>query len=696
MIETPTLLMEEYPMKRLIPLILAVILLVCGLSGTALAENRFYFDKTVNTVFEGEELQLVLIREGDCADEGQLTFKSSAKKIATVDENGVVQGLTKGTTTISVTLKGAKRTWTTSINVTVARRVESIEVTGSKLKTYDPWDPAVAGALDPNFPQPDLPVLLLRKGVAQTITATCNPSTATNRRWKLTTSDDSIVRASGTTFTGRSAGECIVTVESVQNPEVFQAYRAVVVEPVTKVTVTSSAKSLYVGETLMLEASVSPATATIQGVTWTSDRPDNASVDEYGVVTGVSKGTANITARAADGSNRYATIAVTVKQQPEELTLNKTDITLKTGNYVTITPTVLPSTTNDRTVTWSSSDASVAKVSTGGRVTAVSPGVAIITCESKTHPEIYAQAVVTVYQPVTKVAFTDKNPYVAVGDTIYLNWTVSPDTATDTSVTFSTNKENVVRVGQDGSVTGLKRGECYVYATANDGSGKKATIKVQVTQPVEGVGIKYDERTVGVGEKTTNNAVFYPEDASITNMTWYAEDATIASVSGTGSKVTVTGRNWGETTIIGVTEDGSYVTTFPVRVGDLNKPLNIAKLYVEDGDTIRIQVYNESNLTITRFYYVIETFDAWGNPVVCNDDGRSNDFEGYYGYTLEPGSATKHGRFTFGGEFNRPEYEDIAMVTMRITGYVTDDGETYYVQRANQEKAEWKVKVLGE
>ena len=78
MIETPTLLMEEYPMKRLIPLILAVILLVCGLSGTALAENRFYFDKTVNTVFEGEELQLVLIREGDCADEGQLTFKSSA------------------------------------------------------------------------------------------------------------------------------------------------------------------------------------------------------------------------------------------------------------------------------------------------------------------------------------------------------------------------------------------------------------------------------------------------------------------------------------------------------------------------------------------------------------------------------------------------------------------------------------------
>lgn len=679
---------------RLIPLLLTVLLLVCGMSGTALAENKFYFDKTVKTVFEGEELQLVLIREGDCAEDGELTFKSSAKKVATIDENGVVAGLAKGTTTITATLKGAKRTWTASLTVTVARKVESIEVTGNRLNVYDSWDPLVADALDPSSPYADLPVLLMRVGTQQNITATCSPSSATNRKWKLTTSDETIVRAGGTYFTPKAPGECIVTVESVQNPEVRQTYRALVVQPVTRVRVNSDVKTLYVGESLVLEPTITPTDATIQGVVWSSDRPDNASVDEYGVVTGVSKGSAVITAKAADGSGRYGTITITVKQQPEEITLNKTDITLKSGNYVTLKPTVLPSTVNDKSVTWSSSDASVAKVSTSGRVTAVSPGVAIITCESKTHPEIYAQAVVSVYQPVTKVAFTDKNPYVAVGETIYLNWTVTPDTATDTSVTFSTNKENVVSVGQDGSVTGLKRGECYVYATANDGSGKKATIKVQVTQPVEGVSMKYEERSVGVGEKTTNTAIFSPEDASITKMTWSVEDATIASVSGTGSKVTVTGRNWGETTVIGVTDDGSYVTTFDVTVGDINKPLNIANLYVEEEDTIRIKVYNESNLTITRFYYVIELYDAWGNPIICNEDGRSNDFEGSYNYTLEPGAETKHGRFSFGDEFTRPD--GIANVVMRITGYRTEDGDTVYITRSNQEKREWKVKVLGE
>ena len=681
-------------MKRLIPLILTVLLLVCCLSGAALAEeDKFAFDKTVNTVFEGEELQLVVIREGG-AREGEVTFKSSAKKIATVDEYGVVQGLSKGQATITATLKIGKSTWTRQLVVTVARRVETIEVTGSNLKVYNSWDPIVAEALDPSFPDPDMPVLLLRVGKAQTITATCKPSTATNRKWMLVSEDDTIVRASGTTFTGRAPGECVVMVQSVQNPEVYQQFRALVVQPVTKVRLSSDVKSIYVGESLMLYPTITPENATIQNLVWTSDRPDNASVDEYGVVTAVSKGSAIITAKAADGSGCYATFTVTVKQQPEEITLNKTDITLKAGNYVTVTPTVLPSTVNDKSVTWTSSDPTVAKVSTGGKVTAVSPGVAIITCESKTHPDIFAQAVVTVYQPVTKIAFNEKSPYVAVGESISLSWTVTPDTATDTSVTLSTNKENVLRVEQDGTITGLKRGEAYVYATANDGSGKKASIKVQVTQPVEGVSMKYEERSVGVGEKVTNNAILYPEDASITKMTWYAEDATVATVSGTGTKATVTGRSWGETNIIGVTEDGSYVTTFTVKVGDEDKPLKITNLYVEDEDTIRITVYNESNLTITRFYYVIETFDAWGNPVVCNDDGRSNDFEGYYGYTLGPGDATRSGRFTFGGEFDRPA--SIGMVTMRITGYRTDDGQTYYVERGDQEKHEWKVKVLGE
>lgn len=681
-------------MKRVIPLILTVLMLVCAMCTTALAENQFHFDKTVRTVFEGETLQLVLVRAGDCAEPGELTYTTSSTKIATIDENGVVTGLTKGQVTITAKLKTEKRTWTTTLSVTVARRVESIEVTGSRLTVYDPWDPVVAAQLDPTSAYGHLPVLVLQVGKQQTITATCSPSTATNRNWRLTSADTGIVRVSDNTFIPKKAGECLVTVESVQNPEICQQYRALVVQPVTRVQVKSDVKYLYLGETLALSAAITPADATIQSVTWSSDQPECASVDEYGVVTALKRAQVVITAKAADGSGRTGSYTLIIRQPPEEVTLNKTDVRLKAGNYVTLSATVKPSTVGDKSVVWSSSDTSVAKVNASGRVTAVNPGVAIITAQSNTHPNVYAQAIIRVYQPVQKVAFTDKNPYVAVGESIRLNWTVSPATATDPSVTFSTNKPDVVSVSQDGTVTGLKRGECYVYATANDGSGLKATIKVQVTQAVEGVSIKYEECTVGVGSKTTNSAIFYPDNASITNMTWYTEDATIATVAGTGKKATVTGRNWGETTIIGVTEDGSYVTTFKVKVGDANKPLTISNLYVEDDNVIRIQVYNASNLTITKFYFVIETYDAWGKPVVCNDDGRSNDFEGSYSYTLAPGAATRHGRFSFSGEFNRPG--SIGMVKMRITGYQTADGDRVTIKRANQVEKTWKVKVLGE
>ena len=679
-------------MKRFLTLLLSVLVLLTLVPGAALAENKFYFDKNVNTVMEGEMVQLVLIREGDCADDGQLTFTSSNKRAVTVDEDGFVYGVGKGQATITATLKGRNRTWTAKITVTCARGVTEVRVKEEGLPLYSAYDPLVADVLDPWSAYGDLPVLVVRKGKQLTISATLYPTDATNRKWEMTTSDANVARVSGTTLTGRSAGECLVTVRSVQNPEVCVAYRVLVVEPVTRVKVTGTEKTIYVGETLVLEAIVTPTNATIQGVTWSSDREDNASVDQNGVVYGVSKGSAVIKARAADGSGQYGTYTVTVKQQPESITLNKDVVTLKTGNYVTLTPTVLPSTTDDKSVVWYSSDESVAKVNSSGRVTAVSPGTAIITCESKTHSYVYTQAVVNVYQPVTKLSFIDKNPYVAVGESIQLSWEIGPDTATDTSVTLSTNKPNVIQVSQDGTVYGLQRGEAYVYVKANDGSGKEARIKVTVTQPVEGVAMKYGEVSVGVGSKVTNTAQFTPSDASITSMTWYSLDPNVATVSGTGSKATVTGKSWGDTTIVGVTEDGGYVTTFEVSVGNLDEALVITNLYVENNDTIRIVTYNQSNMVITRFYYEIELYDAWGNPLDCNYRNHTNVFEGSNNHVIYPGESLGRGTYSFGSEFSRPW--GIGKVVMTITGYETEDGTSRYIRQENRVEKVWQATVV--
>lgn len=638
------------------------------------------------TVFEGNTLELSLIRQGNCAADGELTFVSGRESIAAVDENGVVTGLTKGKATITATLKTEKRTWKASVTVTVARAVTDIAVNETNLTLYDAADPLISHLTGGEGGR----VLLLRKGKQVSIRATLSPNDANNRRYTVASSDTDVVRVSGSTLTARGAGECIVTVASESNPEVSVDYRAIVITPVTGVTVTADTKTLFIGTTAQLTATVKPADASITGVKWESTNEKVAVVDEYGVVTGVGRGQATIRATAADGSGQRASVNVTVKQQPESITLSGLSGNIRVGGGVTLKATVLPNTTSDKAVVWSTSDASVATVSANGYVKGVRAGSCTITCQSKTFPEIYAQIDVTVYAPVTSITFNEKKPSVAVGRSIALSWTVKPQDATDSSVSFSTNKPDVVSVSNDGIVTGLKRGECYVYATANDGSGKKATIRVTVTQPVTGVTMKYTSQNVGLNKYTTNTAILEPANADNKKMQWTSQDERIATVSGNGLNPKVTGRAWGTTTIIGTTDDGSYVVTYTINVGSRKDALRITNLWAENN-AAKIVVYNASNLTITKFYYTIYLYNAFGEPLVCNTDGRSFSFTGTYNFTLAPGEATRHGQFSFGREYIKPY--GVGQVVMRINGYDIEGGEHYDIPANDQPEFTWKATI---
>ena len=128
---------------KIVMLTVLCVSLLCGV--TAMAEaDRFQFEKTNLTVFEGNTLELSLIRQGNCAADGELTFVSGRENIATVDENGVVTGMTKGKATITATLKTEKRTWKASVNVTVARAVTDIAVNETSLTLYDAADPLIS------------------------------------------------------------------------------------------------------------------------------------------------------------------------------------------------------------------------------------------------------------------------------------------------------------------------------------------------------------------------------------------------------------------------------------------------------------------------------------------------------------------------------------------------------------------------
>ena len=147
---------------------------------------------------------------------------------------------------------------------------------------------------------------------------------------------------------------------------------------VTGVSLNKNALSLTVNDTETLTATVQPSDATNKTVTWSSDAENIAMVDTTGKVTAVAPGTANITVTANDGSGQKATCTVTVTQPVTSVSLNKSELSLYTGESETLAATVSPDTATDKTVTWSSSDDAIATVE-NGEVTAKAAGTATIT-----------------------------------------------------------------------------------------------------------------------------------------------------------------------------------------------------------------------------------------------------------------------------------------------------------------------------
>ena len=164
----------------------------------------------------------------------------------------------------------------------------------------------------------------------------------------------------------------------------------------TGLTANIDNSEIEAGSTATITAATDPATASFNAITFTSDNEEVATVDENGVVTGLSVGTANITVAATEMEEFSETIPVTVKATaPTALALSSATIELD-ATTTTAELTVNPTPANANTsVTWASSDETVATV-IDGVVTAVSTGTATITATSTVAPEVSAEATVTV------------------------------------------------------------------------------------------------------------------------------------------------------------------------------------------------------------------------------------------------------------------------------------------------------------
>ena len=223
---------------------------------------------------------------------------------------------------------------------------------------------------------------------------------------------------------------------------------------------------------------------------WKSDKPGVAAVDENGMVTPKSVGTATITATSGDDETISATCAVTVKEKAvpvDSVTLDKEKADLEVGGTLQLNATVKPEGATHPDLDWSSSDESVATVDGSGEVKAVADGTAIITVKSTDGTNKSATCKVTVAKsvPVESVTLDKETADLKVGGTLQLNATVSPKGATHPDLDWSSSDESVATVDGAGIVTAVADGTATITVKSTDGTGKSTACKVTVAKEAE-------------------------------------------------------------------------------------------------------------------------------------------------------------------------------------------------------------------
>lgn len=215
-----------------------------------------------------------------------------------------------------------------------------------------------------------------------------------------------------------------------------------------------------------------------------TNRPQIVKVSSKGKITGRRVGSANVYAKAADGSKKRAKVKVRVIRKVKSVKLlnSQKSRTVKVNTTFAIQAAVLPKTATRKSLDWTSSSSSVAAVSSNGVVTARNGGTATITAKATDGTGKRVSCKLKVVVPVLSIQITEKNNEFRIekGAEKSLQGNVYPTNATEKSLLWKSSNTEVAVVDSNGFVYGKNNGTAVITATALDGSGVSSQATVTV------------------------------------------------------------------------------------------------------------------------------------------------------------------------------------------------------------------------
>lgn len=477
------------------------------------------------------QLSYTITPEGEGVDTSVI-WSSSNEDILTVDQNGFVTFVSPG-------------------NATVICQTNDIGTDGNNLlATCDFFisEPVTSVSLD-------FTDVTLKLGDTFRLTAEILPLNATDKSVTWISSNTSVVTVDENgLLTAVGTGSAAVLVQS-NDSGITAMCNINVYQPVETVEINYKEMSVRKGTVFWLYAKAGPDNAVNKTIIWSTSNPRIATVDESGMVTAIEPGECIITATSQD-TGVFATCSLTVTEPVTGISLNYTDIAIYAGDKFALIPTVSPIDADNKAVTYLSSDTDIATVDENGIVTGLKGGECVILVTT-VERGLVASCKVTVYEFVTSVTINEKDvKYINNGASKAFTATVTPVSATNRGVIWSSSNTNVFRVSQRGVVTAVGLGTATITATAADGSGIFDTIVLQSIRPVSTISVSPSYVTVIEGQSQRVTATISPADATIKEIDWSSSNPEVAVVDYNGE---ITGVSAGICYVYAKSTDGNDI-----------------------------------------------------------------------------------------------------------------------------------------
>lgn len=386
----------------------------------------------------------------------------------------------------------------------------------------------------------------IKEGDSILLDASVSPADATDKTLSWVSSDESVATVNNGLVTGIKPGKARITVTSKNGKSAYCdiTVTQVIIE-VESVVLNTNEITIKQGKYFTLEATIFPENATDKNIRWLSDDENIATIKD-GVIFGKNLGTVLVGALASNGVRDICSVTVVENIiEVERIDLFNTSIEITEGDQFKLIYNIYPADATDNTITWESSDPYIAEVffynnssSSDYYVKGLKPGHTTITAKAPNGVSATCEVEVKEkYIWVESISIIPSSLDLEVGDEFDLLLKVTPENATDPSVTWSSNDPTIVEVDEYGHIYALNVGTAWVYARLNESPYKYKYCVINVTEkktPIQQIEFAYKDITLAVGEGIELKYTVYPEDIEDYTITWTSSNPNVAIVSESG------------------------------------------------------------------------------------------------------------------------------------------------------------------